>query len=69
MLAPKIEVLPPGAFAKWMKLHGSLGAKHKVPRYSRCHPARKLAGGTDVIPAMASAPSNSFSGESSKIDV
>ena len=24
MLTPKIEVLPPGAFAKWMKLHGKL---------------------------------------------
>jgi hypothetical protein len=32
MLAPKIEVLPPGAFAKWMKSRGKLGGQNKVPR-------------------------------------
>jgi hypothetical protein len=32
MLAPKIEILPPGAFAKWMKSRGKLGGQNKVPR-------------------------------------
>src|SRR5208337_1441709 len=32
MLAPQIEVLPPGTFANWMKSRGKLGGQNKVPR-------------------------------------
>jgi len=32
MLAAKIEVLPPGTFAHWMKSRGKLGGQNKVPR-------------------------------------
>jgi GH3 auxin-responsive promoter len=32
MLAPRVEALPPGTFAKWMRLRGKLGGQNKVPR-------------------------------------
>ncbi len=32
MAAPKVKVLPPGAFAAWMKARGRLGGQNKVPR-------------------------------------
>ncbi len=32
MLAPKIEVSQPGAFAKWIKSRAKLGDQNKVPR-------------------------------------
>jgi hypothetical protein len=32
LAAPKIQVVPPGFFAAWMKSRGKLGGQHKVPR-------------------------------------
>ncbi|WP_201445485.1 GH3 auxin-responsive promoter family protein [Belnapia sp. F-4-1] len=32
MTAPEVVVLPPGAFAGWMRAQGKLGGQHKVPR-------------------------------------
>ncbi|MGO9985095.1 MAG: GH3 auxin-responsive promoter family protein [Rhodomicrobium sp.] len=32
MLAPTVEVLPHGTFARWMKSRGKLGGQNKVPR-------------------------------------
>jgi hypothetical protein len=32
MAAPEVVVLPPGAFAGWMRAQGKLGGQHKVPR-------------------------------------
>ncbi|MBD0273001.1 MAG: GH3 auxin-responsive promoter family protein, partial [Acetobacteraceae bacterium] len=29
---PEVVVLPPGAFAAWMRSKGKLGGQHKVPR-------------------------------------
>jgi len=30
--APAVAILPPGAFARWMRAEGKLGGQHKVPR-------------------------------------
>ena len=32
LLAPQIQVLPPGGFAEWMRRRGRLGSQNKVPR-------------------------------------
>lgn len=32
LAAPRIEIMPPGAFARWMKYRGRLGGQNKVPR-------------------------------------
>ena len=29
---PEVVLLPPGAFAGWMRAQGKLGGQHKVPR-------------------------------------
>ena len=29
---PEVVLLPPGAFARWMRAQGKLGGQHKVPR-------------------------------------
>jgi hypothetical protein len=29
---PEVVLLPPGAFAAWMRAEGKLGGQHKVPR-------------------------------------
>ena len=29
---PEVVLLPPGAFAAWMRSQGKLGGQHKVPR-------------------------------------
>ena len=40
--APRIEIVPPGGFAAWMKQRGKLGGQNKVPRVLA--DARLLAG-------------------------
>ena len=32
LAAPRVQVVPPGFFAHWMKSRGKLGGQHKVPR-------------------------------------
>jgi len=32
MQAPRVTVLPPGTFHRWMRRAGRLGDQHKVPR-------------------------------------
>jgi hypothetical protein len=32
LAAPEVVLLPPGAFAAWMRAQGKLGGQHKVPR-------------------------------------
>ena len=32
MMAPRVHVLAPGGFTKWMRARGQLGGQHKVPR-------------------------------------
>ena len=32
LAAPRVQVVPPGFFAAWMKARGKLGGQHKVPR-------------------------------------
>jgi hypothetical protein len=32
MAAPRVEAVPPGFFARWMRARGRLGGQHKVPR-------------------------------------
>lgn len=32
LAAPRVQVVPPGFFAAWMKSRGKLGGQHKVPR-------------------------------------
>jgi hypothetical protein len=32
MMAPRVQPVAPGAFAKWMEARGQLGGQHKVPR-------------------------------------
>ncbi len=32
MLAPEVQIVPPGGFTAWMRSRGKLGGQHKVPR-------------------------------------
>lgn len=32
LAAPRVQIVPPGFFANWMKSRGKLGGQHKVPR-------------------------------------
>jgi hypothetical protein len=32
MAAPRVQAVPPGFFAQWMKARGRLGGQNKVPR-------------------------------------
>jgi hypothetical protein len=35
--SPKVQIMPPGGFARWMKRHGRLGGQNKVPRIINDH--------------------------------
>lgn len=37
LLAPRVDILPPGGFAEWMRRRGKLGGQHKVPRVISDH--------------------------------
>ena len=49
-------LLPPGAFAAWMRAQGKLGGQHKVPRVI-ADPARFAAAEVALRAAAAPSPS------------